>query len=273
MFPGSKAVKSTAKAMLKNNWIVAITTAIIPVFLFVGLDCIIGSLKYLLNDTIVTVYLLVIYYILLFMVMLPICLGVLKVFVNISDGKKFDFYEIFYYFSSAKQYHRAVLLIGCFVLKVFSAAIALILFSYAVGGAAKYILSLASGTQPVVWLDNLWVFSTLIKCIAAVSIVLRIIKFYGTPYIFVNNDYISPVDAMNLSNTVSAKSSVDFIFLLFSMIHIIVLTVFVVPAPFTLPYLIMAYVVHSKYAVNYYNQDAAKNQNTISSNYGYGYKR
>ena len=72
-----------------------------------------------------------------------------------------------------------------------------------------------------------------------------------------------------MSTVISKKSGIDFVYLLFSFLGWMFLSLLVIPLIFTLPYMITSYAVHVRFAVAEYNryieEREKKNYNIFSS--------
>ena len=74
------------------------------------------------------------------------------------------------------------------------------------------------------------------------------------PLFFVADDNIDANEAMHMSTVISRKTSIDFVYLCFSFIGWLLLSILIVPLIFTLPYMLTSYAVHIRFAVAEYNR-------------------
>ncbi len=250
MSNGSGAVKITAKTALGGNWVSSIVSLCIFIFsvFILGNSCaIIETIAgKLISFAVMLIFLL--------FIILPLFLGLLRYFWRMLFSAKDKPVSVFYYFSDKASYKRALLLILSYALK------------FAIWGALLYIpiliVRLMSEdfiydfvNMPIpVWTANLSAVISFLKVFSFVLVWFIMIRYYLAPVLFVANDDIEPAEAMHMSTIISKKSAADFIFLMLSFLGWIILSVFVVPIIFTVPYIITAYLVHSRFAVAEYNK-------------------
>lgn len=253
MFPSSVAVKKTALAALKNEWPNAIAAAVIPLaFSLVAIN-LLGLLKYIFADTLATTIVRIIFLFVLVFVGIPLSLGSLRILWGTANDERLKISELFYYFSAGKNYKRVftftVLLFGRIILK----SVVLLLPSYLIDFISNSSSSLFAESAVPLWLSNIWIFALFLRIIAGCFIVYIASRYYLAPFLFIANDNADPMECINKSFMVSRVSVGSFVTLLLSLAGWIALSVFFVPMVFTLPYIIMCYLVHSRYAAVFYN--------------------
>lgn len=250
MSNGSSAVKITAKTALKNNWVSSIVSLCIVIFsVFIFSNCC------AIIETVAGGYIsFAVMLLFLIFIILPLFLGLLRFFWRMLFSAKDKPISVFYFFSNNVNYKRALQLILLYTLK------------FAIWGAILYIpvliVKLMSQdfiynfvNMPIpVWTANLTTVISFLKIFSFVLIWFIMIRFYLAPVLFVSNDEIEPAETMHMSIIISKKSATDFIYLMFSFLGWILLSVFVVPIIFTVPYIITAYLVHSRFAIAEYNK-------------------
>lgn len=251
MLAPSPVVKQTAKTALSQCFLTAI--AVICVFLFIYF---IGSL----TASIVSVFAGTVGYVtafvaIAFFAISPLALGMLYYFRRLIWGSQDSILIVFKYFSSVAEYKRAL----HFTLLIFVRLIitALIVFSPCI---LVWILSNdalyeALGFSLPIWASNLWTLNSVIAIISGLLLVFVMLKFYLAPFIFVANDDIDPAEAVNMSSIISKRTGGDFFGLVLSFAGWILLSLFIAPMIFTLPYFVTSYCVHCRFAITAYNRD------------------
>ena len=254
MTAGSSAVKATAKTALKGKWIKSIVASIIlasTVLIF----AVIGEFVLLFAGNIAAVIYRVLFAV---FVVMPLFLGTLRFFWRLLFGMEDDPVILFYYFSSQDLYRRALKL--CLSLTVRIAVIGAVLFLPA---AVADMLSKAEfyeafGNAIPMWVSNLWPVSVLLKSAAGVALALVVIRYYAAPVLFVADDSIDTAEAIHMSSVIARGSYADFVYLVFSFLGWILLCFLYVPIVFILPYLLVSYLVHVRFAVAYFNKRVSR---------------
>lgn len=258
MFPTVKAAKSTALAALKNHWPLAIAAATIPLIFFVIITNLLSVFGHVLSTS---PFLAAVYsvFILLFVAVgFPLLLGTLRVLWSIETEQPLGIIEIFYYFSSLKEYKRAVtfivLQLGSLVIK----SVLLLLPSFIIDYISNSPSFLFGDVAMPLWVDSLWIFALFLRIIAVVCIAYIALRYYLSPFLFVTLKDTDSFEIIATAKKVSRVSFGAFITLLLSLIGWIVLSLFFAPLVFTAPYITMCYLVHSRFAVVFYNSRKKK---------------
>lgn len=251
MLAPSPVVKKTAKHSLSENFLQS--AVICSSFLFIFF---IGELSASLVSFFAGVlgYLVALFTIVLFAIF-PLFLGVLYFFRRLIWEEKDNVLIIFKYFSSISQYKRA-LRFSCLIfaklivysLLVFSPCIVVWLLS------SDFFYDALKLSLPV-WAANLWTLNSLLAVIAVLALVFIMLKYYLSAFIFVSNDEIDPAEAINMSSIISKRTGGDFFGLTLSFSGWILLSCFIAPLIFTMPYFLTSYCVHCRFAITAYNRD------------------
>ena len=116
-----------------------------------------------------------------------------------------------------------------------------------------YVYDLFKVSIPV-WTTNLNSIFNLAYSFSCILFITLLSKYYLAPIIFIGDENIDPLEAINMAKIIANKSYVDFIFLCFSCLAVILLSFLLLPLIFTLPYLLISYVLHSLHAITEYNE-------------------
>ena len=87
-----------------------------------------------------------------------------------------------------------------------------------------------------------------------IILIAIMLKYYLAPFLFVADEDMDVMEAIHKSTVLTRATAVDFLILVLSFLGWILLSVLVMPLIFTLPYMVMSYVVHSRFAVANYNK-------------------
>lgn len=251
MLAPSPVVKKTAKTALSKNFMTSMVVACVFLFIYF-IASLTASLISVFSDMIGYV---IAFVLLAFFALSPLMLGMLYYFRRLIWDSKDSVLVIFKYFSSVEEYKRA--LHFTFLIFVRLVITALITFSpcilvWLLSNDAIYE---ALGFSLPIWASNLWTLNSVIAIISSLALVFVMLKFYLAPFIFVANDEIDPAEAVNMSSIISKRTGGDFFGLVLSFAGWIILSLFVAPLVFTLPYFIASYCVHCRFAVTAYNRD------------------
>ena len=262
MFPSSKVVKTTALSLLRGNWATAAAVALIPVF-FVMINVAAASLTMLVLtspavEAIHTVLMLAD----LLLAGIPLLLGVIYYYWNLAYCDNNDIKVVFCYFSSVKMYWRAIKTLAFVLVRIFAVSVICLLPSVMIDFVADGRLNDIWQNGIPLWFTNLWIIAIFLRGIGIAAIIFFTFKYYLVPFLLVVNDNITTGEIILISKIASKKSSVGFAGLIFGLLGWILLSFFAVPLVFTLPYMIMCYTVHSRFAIFFYN-NTVNNMNSF----------
>ena len=250
MSVGSNAVKVTAKTALKNNWVKVITICMVLIFT-VFISNFVASLITVLTGRYLAIAITA--FVTVFLT-LPLILGILRYVWRMLFSADDNPISVFYWFSSKTLYKRAMNLVWILTLRallwlaVFNLPTVFIyIFS------RSFIFDFLNISAPL-WTANSQFYVFFLENFAIVATVLAMLKYYIAPVLYVADDNIDAREAVHMSVVISRKSMADFIFLGFSFFGWIVLSFFILPLIFTMPYMLTAYSVHIRFAIAEYNR-------------------
>ena len=248
------AVKSQAKKALFGNWVIAIVSALTVIFSFLMIQNIAWVFSLVLGDVVAN------FIMILLTVLLcgPLALGVFRLFWRLHGGLVESPANAFYYFSSTARYYKAIKL--CFMLSLRLLMFAAVFYLPAI---LLYIISSPDLydflKMPIpMWSQYLQHLVNFFSSIGAVLIISSMLRFYLAPVLVIADDEMDAEEAVHMSAVIAKTSFTDFIFLAFSLLFWIIISLLFIPLIFTLPYFIMCYVVHSKVAIKDYNERIKK---------------
>ena len=250
MATASTIVKKTAKAVLKDNWTEAIVLGSVVVFANI-IFYIAVSLFSMVVPGVVTVLITAAAEILL---IFPLTFGGIRSFWLLMCDQKNVLPEVFYYFSSGESYFKAIKLFTSLLSKMFFMGILLIIPSIiadALSSAKVYEFFQLSAPA---WTSNISVVSVFLKTAAGVIILVLMLKYYLAPFLLIADEQMDVQEAIHKSTVLSKATGMDFIFLFFSFLGWIFLSLFLIPLIVTVPYFIVSYMVHSRFSVANYNK-------------------
>lgn len=249
MSVGSNAVKSTAKTALKGNYLELVVSSLFLIFSWIlCLNC--GAMLMPIVGKIGTYIIAVL---MLVFLLLPMSLGLLRIVWRMLFGVCDSTICLFYWFSEGKLYIRALRLIFQIGMRiVFWLAIlnlpSLLLFFF----SRSYFFEMI-GTEVPVWTANFGFFGVILRNVSFVIVFFVMLKYYMAPILVIADENMDVNEAMYTSAVIAKKSSIDFISLIAGSILWIIASFLLMPLPFTLPFLLAFYAVHTRFSIAEYN--------------------
>ncbi len=249
--PGNDAVKSTARVILKSCWPQLIAAAFLLLCgAFIGIY--IENLILLVFGRIagtVSVPFIIGYWLCCFS---PLTLGVLRYVWRRSGGAEPEIDSVFYYFSSSAAYFKSVYFSLCFTARmVISAAVAFLPYLALIFSNRVAHELVSEQTRMHVML-----LSILFAVVGVILFIVLSVRYYIAPLLFVGSEQLEVAETFYLSKLISRETAGAYIVLLIGMCGWLLLSLFGVTLVFTLPYMLVAYAVHCRYAVYFHNHRA-----------------
>ncbi len=249
--PSSRVVKITAKAALKNGLAEAVIA--VSLGLFTALfSVLINSALSLIGEwsaTIITVFNMAF----TLFVSFPVFLGILRYFWRLTDGVRDSLKSVFYFFSSGLHYRKAIKL--CFVVgwRIFTILFVSMLPFVMVSIISESQFYSLIGFEIPLWVPNLIIVKNLLYIIGLGCTILFVSRYYLVPVLVVMDEDLLLLEAVHISCMVSKRSVSSFFVLLLSLTLWIFASFLILPAVLTLPMILSAYTVHSRFAMVNYN--------------------
>lgn len=251
MVAPSPVVKKVARDALKQDLLKSVVVCCVALFAFFIvlltsslISIFAGRTGYFISMGLMTVLLLA-----------PLFLGVLYYFKRLVFGQKDSALIMFKYFSSAKEYRRSLVLTAILTMRfVFVATILYMPCIIVYTLSSERLYEVLNISMPL-WTSSLWALNSFLSVLSAFGTAFVMLKYYLAPFIFIGNDDIDPAEAVNMSTIIAKRSGADFFGLALSFIPWILLSIFVAPLIFTLPYFTASYCVHCRFAITIYNRD------------------
>lgn len=259
----SATIKKTAKDSIKSNFInVIIVTSII-------LFC------YLINNNIASMFYLIggdlfanaLFYLMNLFILIPVFFGGLRYFWRLLCGVTDNPLSVFNYFSSKENYKKVLKLTFYIIFKTLLTAI-LLLIPYIVVTVISNIEIYKFLDMPIpLWTTNLSNVTAFLGFIALIGTLFLMLKYYLAPMLIIADENMDVNEAIHMSVVISKNTTLDFVYLAFSMIGWILLSLLFIPLLYTLPLFMMVYLTHCSFAVNEYNERTNKINNENSQSF------
>ncbi len=245
----SNIVKITAKTALKGNFLKAIICSTTILFCFIINYYTSSLVNMVAGDIISEIFSILLSGFAIF----PLFIGILRWFWRMILGIADNPISVYYYFSSKKLYLKTIKLLFAIVIKLLPIAVIVFLPAVFVWLLSQsFIFDFFDLSIPL-WSRNLEYAIIFTKTLSTVIVSLISLRYYIAPILFVSNDEIEVFEALHMSAVISKKSALDFIYLIFSFLGWILISVFALPLIFTVPYMLTAYVVHIRFVIAEYN--------------------
>lgn len=251
MAAGTKAVKTTAIITFKANAIHCIIAGLILVFSY--FCCVLTSSLFSFANLIFLDF--IFKYLLMFLLIFPLTMGLLRFNWRIIFNVKDDCISVFYYFSNRKLYIKCLKLEIHLIFKAFSRSFIFFLPAlFAKLFSQKFFYDFFNIRMPV-WAGNLGPIFNGLLTFGFVILIFMMLKYYLAPMLIVADENIEIEEAFHMSDIISKKSVIDFIFLCGSFLLWYFASYLIFPLVFTLPYMILSYLYHCRFTVAEYNSD------------------
>lgn len=247
---GSQVVKLTAKTALKNNWLKIITASAAVLFEFILLSLLSAFVGFIANDIAADVFFLLLAVLLL----CPMIFGLIRFVWRFIYGADDSPITVFWYFTSKKLYLRGLHMTAAIVLRAVVFGFILFLPANVVKlFSGTYVYDLLDMPTPL-WVSNLEPVIIFLKVTAGVILFFIMLRYYLAPFLAAADEDMEISEAVHMSSVLARHTTLDFIYLAFSFLGWIALSLFMFPLVFTLPYFVTAYCVHARFAVAEYNK-------------------
>lgn len=254
MTVASSTIKKTAKNALENNYTKSIIVGSALLFCYLINYSISSSLYFLGGEIFSSVFFIIIS---LFM-FAPVFFGCLRFFWRLLCGVSDNTITIFHYFTSKELYFKALKLTFKLALKglIYFVILSIPYFMvFLISNVKTY--ELLNITIPL-WTANLSNIAVFLRSIATVGTIFLMLKYYLAPMLIISDENMDVTEAMYMSVVISKNTMLEFIYLAFSMLGWMLLSLLFIPLVFTIPLFITVYLTHCSFAVSDYNEHIKK---------------
>ena len=251
MVASCSIIKKTARAALQGKYLRCAIAAAIPIFMTFG--CMLASELFLFARPMQAAYFIV-FAILFVCLLLPLYFGTLRFFWRAFSNCEDDPITVFHYFSKGSLYKKAMKLVCRFVFRAVGYGLLFFLPAIVTGILADSKIYDLFGMNMPDFSSVFWILSGFLGIIATIALLCVMLKCYIAPFLLVADEEMEPDEAMHMSFIISKGTVVDYVVLVICFAHWILLSLLAIPLLFTVPYMIMAYLVHARFATARYNQ-------------------
>ncbi len=253
MFSSSSIKRLSRDIYKKNAIILTVSAGIVMALWFLIINCALIVEAFTASTAII-----ICLAIFSFLFFAPLFMGFLRYIWRLILGVADNPIALFYYFSDTKLYLKVLKFVLSLSIRV---AVCYLIFYIPV-----FVFEIITGTGiyemlkiPVpMWTFSLSNLGTFLRFLSVVATLLSVLKLYLAPMLFVADENIDSAEAIHLSTVISKRTTIDFIFLGLSFSGWILLSFFSAPLIFTMPYMTLAYLIHSSAAIDAFNKEIAR---------------
>ncbi|MBQ3562471.1 MAG: hypothetical protein IJA13_02875, partial [Clostridia bacterium] len=189
---------------------------------------------------------------------MPLLYGTLRWFWFTSSDANVPVSEIFCYFSSGKEYLRALSL----SFRIFIRSSAVLFFCFlpsliviAISSPTTY--DMLNAPMPY-WASSVWAIGNTFTILGLATSFVILIRYFAAPILMINDPSISPNEALDLSVIITKNANGKTSAFVLSFIGWALLSViFYLPLLFAVPYFLASYSVFCRFLINHYNRNIA----------------
>lgn len=256
--PTSYVIKINAKTSLKDKW---------PTTLGIGAILLtVCCLVFVLIQTILTLFLPLVgevwaliigagaaISIVQFLIS-PLLYGTLRWFWFTSSDADVPINEIFCYFIDAKSYLRAQSLsFRIFMRIAFVMTIGLLPSIIVMLLSSPSVYELFGFSLPY-WTASIWLLGQVLLLFGIIFSFILLMRYFAAPILMINDNSITPQEALHLSVIISKNAGGKTIGFLFSFAGWGLLSLLFIPLLYSIPYFMCAYAVFCRFLINHYNR-------------------
>ncbi|MBR4761700.1 MAG: hypothetical protein IK086_03605 [Clostridia bacterium] len=249
MYSLNTAAKKTAKAALKNNYTGGVVAASVFVFMYFACSILCSLIGMFAGE----IFLLAAMCLFAVFIMIPLFLGFVYWSVKLIFASDNEPVLIFKYFTSIKNYKRALAFSLPFTGIALFSGVVLFIPYFIVEALASGKLFAFLNMQIPIWAPGLSVVANGLEAAALFLLAFIMLKYYLAPFLMAADENMEASEALHMSRVISRRSKGEFFLLLLGLIGYIIACLFVLPTVFILPYLFTAYAVHCRFTVTAYN--------------------
>ncbi len=250
--PGNRVVKQTARTLLRGKWLISVAASVLGLAGYMIMS-VMQSFLAMFNTEITGRVASLFGFVFYIFVLSPLFLGLLRFFWRLINFAEDGLGSVFYFFSNIGRYMRAIKLTLVVGWRIVTAVIICLLPYFAIGLVTGSGIYQFFGWEIPLWVPNLILIESFLKVVGIISAVIYASRYYLVPVIAVMDEERLLLEAVHISCLVSKRSGIAFLSLALSFILWLVLSFFVVPAIYTIPFILTSYLVHCRFVMVNYN--------------------
>jgi hypothetical protein len=256
--PTVNLIKNEAKHILKNRWSTALAISfIILAMLFLGVAGfgLIHSLFINILGKVSAIAIALVFVTLLWQFLgVPLLYGTLRWTWYSSLNNDIPFYEIFYYFGSGYNYIRAISLgFRIFLRIVIILALCFTPSIIILVACMPQLYNFLNFPMPY-FVSSLWALGNVLELFGGTLSVILLLRYVSAPILLINNEKLSPQEALNFSVIISKFANGRTLSFLLSFSGWLIISILILPLLYAIPFFFVSYSIYCKYLMENYNR-------------------
>lgn len=264
--PTSNFLKQNAKNNLKGKWSEAFAiTGVLLALYYINVivdEVALNILSFLVSEIWVTFIIIGITLLFGQLLIAPLLYGILRWFWFSTEQNRVSLNEIFCYFSSLKMYLKAFSLSFRIFLRVIFVLLICFLPAFIVILISSPTTYEVIGSSMPYWATYVWLLGNVLSVFGVIMSVIMLLRYFAAPILMINDNQITPQEALHLSIIISKTSNGQTFYFICSFIGWFLLSLLLIPLFFTVPYFFSSYCEYCRYLIRNYNNSI--NPNKIS---------
>ncbi len=269
--PTISFIKTTAKASLSNKWSKVLASGALVISAFCLIYVFFSMLYLMLSGALNNGWSLVLSLIPSFFLWqffgVPLLYGVLRWFWFTAAGDDLPVSEAFFYFSRTKEYIRSVSLGFRIFCRIVAILVVCFLPSIIISILCRPTLYDMLNFAMPFFVSSLWSLGNVLTLFGTILSIILLLRYFAAPILMINDNNISPQEALHLSNIISKQVNGKTLSFILSFLGWAVLSLLVIPLLYTLPFFMTCYSVYCKYLIENYNRLTELQNKTYYPNY------
>ena len=269
--PTTNIMKTEARLSLKDKWPKAIGLGALVISAFCLIYVFFSMLYIMFSHTLGNVWGIILSLIPAFFIWqffgVPLLYGVLRWFWFTITGEDVPVNEAFFYFSRTKEYIRSISL----GFRIFCRIVAILFVCFFPSGIISVlcrptVYDMLNFTMPF-FVSSLWSLGNVLTLFGTILSTILLLRYFAAPILMINDNNISPQEALHLSSIISKQVNGKTFAFLLSFFGWAILSLLVIPLIYILPFFMASYAIYCKHLIENYNRLAELQNKTYYPNY------
>lgn len=269
--PTTNTIKSEARLSLKDKWPKALGIGALVISAFCLIYVFFSMLYLMFSGTLGSTWGIVLSLIPAFFIWqffgVPLLYGALRWFWFTATGEDVPVSEVFFYFSRTKEYIRSISL----GFRIFCRIVAIIVVCFLPSGIISILCrptlyDMLNFNMPF-FVSSLWSLGNVLTLFGTILSIILLLRYFAAPILMINDNNISPQEALHLSNIISKQVNGKTFTFLLSFFGWAILSLLVIPIIYILPFFMASYAIYCKHLIENYNRLAELQNKTYYPNY------
>lgn len=269
--PTTNTIKAEARLSLKDKWPKALGIGALALSSFCLIYVFFSMLYLMFSGALGSTWGMVLSLIPAFFIWqffcVPLLYGVLRWFWFTASGEDIPVNEIFFYFSRTREYIRSISL----GFRIFCRIVGILFVCFLPSGIISVLCrpalyDMLNFAMPF-FVSSLWSLGNVLTLFGTILSTILLLRYFAAPILMINDNNISPQEALHLSSIISKQVNGKTFGFLLSFFGWAILSLLVIPLLYILPFFMASYAIYCKYIIENYNRVAELQNKTYYPNY------